>query len=143
MRSSPLLKSALIALAALLTFALPVTAASEDPDKKKSAPSGTAARKTVSQGQNGLVTLSGKVVTPDGKFIRNAAVIIMDAGTGATQGTVSGSMGFYQVTNIVPGHTYILMVFHPRYLFASPTQFIDINEDTPNVILVGEIEPML
>ncbi|HSI88266.1 MAG TPA: carboxypeptidase-like regulatory domain-containing protein [Pyrinomonadaceae bacterium] len=120
----------------------PAAIAAEDPDKKKPEPR-RMVRTIVPQGQNGLVTLSGRVVTPGGKFIRNAAVILMDAGTGSTQGVVSGSMGYYQITNIVPGHTYILMVFHNRYLFASPTQFIDINEDIPNVILIGEIEPNL
>src|SRR5690606_34975757 len=141
MRSSPFFLTVFFAVTAFLTFAMPEAAASEDPNKKKAESKRTSGRKIVPQGQNGLVTLSGRVLTPGGIFIRNAAVIVMDAGTGATQGTVSGSMGYYQITNIVPGHTYVLMVFHSRYLFASPTQFIDINEDIPNVILIGEIEP--
>lgn len=57
---------------------------------------------------------------------------------GATQVTVSGGLGFYAITGIVPGRTYVLGVFHKRYIFASPTQTLEINSDQNNVILLGE-----
>lgn len=83
------------------------------------------------------VSLSGRVVTPTGKFIRNATLVLIDL-DGPTQVAVSGSMGNYAFSGIIPGRTYVLGVFHPRYLFASPTQTIEINSDQTGVILIGE-----
>lgn len=86
---------------------------------------------------NTTVSLSGRVLTPGGRSIRNATIILMDL-DGPTQIAVSGSVGYYSFTGIVPGRTYVLGVFHPRYLFASPTQTIEINADQTGVILIGE-----
>lgn len=86
---------------------------------------------------NSTVSLSGRVLTPGGRSIRNATIILMDI-DGPTQVAVSGSLGYYSFTGIIPGRTYVLGVFHPRYLFASPTQTIEINADQTGVILIGE-----
>jgi hypothetical protein len=143
MRISPFYTLAIIAFAAFSSLAMPESvSAAQDPEKKPEARK-TARKSTIPQGQNGLVRLSGRAVTPGGQFIRNAAVMLMDADTGAIRGTVSGSLGYYQISGIVPGRMYILMVAHARYLFASPTQFIEINGDIQNVILIGELEPIL
>ena len=146
MRSSPFRIAIIAAVAAVFISALPVSAAvPQDPDKnkKKAAPTARTRVTKTTFGENGLATLSGRAITPGGKFIRNAAIILMEMESSSTQATVTGSMGFYQIRNIVPGKTYILMVFHSRYLFASPTQFIEINKDIPDVILIGEMEPIL
>lgn len=145
MRSSPFRSAIVAAIAAIFISAMPVSASDpQDPDKEKKKAAATRGRVTrTTLGENGLATLSGRAVTPGGKFIRNAAIILMEMESGSTQATVSGSMGFYSIPNIVPGKTYILMVFHARYLFASPTQFIEINKDIPNMILIGETEPIL
>lgn len=146
MRSSPFISAIFAAIAAIFISTLPVSASGpHDPDKekKKAAPTvrGRVTRTTL--GENGMATLSGRAVTPGGKFIRNAAIILMEMETGSTQATVTGSLGFYQLRNIIPGNTYILMVFHSRYLFASPTQVIEINKDIPDMVLIGEMEPIL
>jgi hypothetical protein len=83
------------------------------------------------------VSLSGRVVTPTGRPIKNAKIILMDL-DGPTQVTVSGDLGFYSISGIVAGRTYVLGVFHKRYIFASPTQTLEINTDQNNVILLGE-----
>lgn len=83
------------------------------------------------------VSLSGRVVTPTGRPIKNAKIILMDL-DGPTQVTVSGDLGYYSISGIVAGRTYVLGVFHKRYIFASPTQTLEINTDQNNVILLGE-----
>jgi hypothetical protein len=83
------------------------------------------------------VRLSGRVVTPAGRPISNAKIILMDI-DGPTQVTVSGGLGYYSISGIVPGRTYVLGVFHKRYIFASPTQTFEINTDQNNIILLGE-----
>ena len=94
-------------------------------------------KQTAAKGGQTTVSLSGRVITPAGRPIGNARIILMDL-DGATRVVRSGHLGYYSISGIIPNRTYILGVFHPRYIFASPTQTIDIDSDRTDIILLGE-----
>ena len=127
---SILVPCAAFALAFILTYDISAQAA------KTTRPAAGATRTLKATGTPPLVSVTGRVETFSGKPIRNAAIMLMNIKGGAIF-TASGSMGYYGFYGVVPGQTYILGVFHGRFLFASPTQVIDVNADQ-SIILVGE-----
>ena len=88
-------------------------------------------------GATTTVSVSGRVVTADGRGIRNVSVTITSPG-GQTQTTVSGESGYYQFTNIPAGETYTLSVSAKRYTFAEPSQVREILDLTQNIDFVGQ-----
>ena len=63
------------------------------------------------------VDISGRVLTPDGRGIRNAAVIITDsAGTQRTART--SSFGVYSFQDVAAGATYTIAAVSKQYRFA-------------------------
>jgi hypothetical protein len=85
------------------------------------------------------VTVSGRVKTPEGKPIKGASVMLKDADTNAVVGrTFSNSFGYYKLDQIETGHMYVLTVTHRRFLFALPSQLLEINEERPGTDFTGE-----
>lgn len=79
-------------------------------------------------------SVSGRVTTPHGQGLRNAAVTI--TGSDGTTRTVStSSFGIYRFENIANGPTYTLTVASKRYRF-SP-RVVQVSGDLTNVDLVG------
>ena len=64
------------------------------------------------------VEVSGRVTTPDGRGLRNAAVSLTDA-SGVVRSVTTGSFGYYRFDNVEAGRTYIVTVNSRRYRFAS------------------------
>jgi hypothetical protein len=85
------------------------------------------------------VTVSGRVKTPEGKPIKGANVVLKDADTNeVVRSTFSNSFGYYKLDQIATGHSYVLIVTHRRYLFALPSQVLEINEERPGTDFTGE-----
>lgn len=85
------------------------------------------------------VTVSGRVKTPEGKPIKGANVVLKDADTNAVvRSTFSNSFGYYKLEQIETGHMYVLIVTHRRFLFALPSQVLEINEERPGTDFTGE-----
>ncbi|MEQ1605588.1 MAG: cytochrome c peroxidase [Pyrinomonadaceae bacterium] len=63
------------------------------------------------------ITISGRVLTPDGAGLRNATVTLTDSGGFARRVTTS-SFGVYTFDNIPAGASYIASVASKRYRFA-------------------------
>ena len=79
-------------------------------------------------------TVSGRVVSPDGRGVRNAMVSITDAG-GATRTVVTSSLGYYSFDSVAAGEGYVLAVSSRQYRFASRT--IRVTGDLADIDLVG------
>ncbi|MFT3743311.1 MAG: carboxypeptidase regulatory-like domain-containing protein [Pyrinomonadaceae bacterium] len=62
------------------------------------------------------VDISGRVVTPDGRGIRNASVFITDAAGVRRQATTS-SFGIYRFGDVESGKTYTISVASKQYRF--------------------------
>jgi len=73
-----------------------------------------------------FATVSGKVLTPDNRGLRNAAVSII--GPDLVKRTVTtNSFGSFSFDNVVPGHMYTISVNSKLYRFASQNVQIDGN----------------
>ena len=66
---------------------------------------------------NGLVSVSGRVFTSDGRGLRNATVSIADS-NGNRRIVTTSSFGFYQFDNVLSDQTYTFNVFSRLFRFA-------------------------
>lgn len=64
------------------------------------------------------VEVSGRVLTPEGRGLRNAQVTITDV-NGAIRTATTGSFGFYRFEEVEAGSTVVIGVMSRRYRFAS------------------------
>jgi hypothetical protein len=62
------------------------------------------------------VEVSGRVVTPEGRGIRNARVILTDS-TGAQRVVTTSSFGIYRFSDVESGGTYVFSVASKQYRF--------------------------
>ena len=84
-----------------------------------------------------LVNLGGRVLTTDGRGIRNARVgLTMPDGT--TRTTVSSTFGYYSFADIPVGETYILTARSKRFTFANPTQVLMLLEDRGDIDFIAD-----
>ena len=81
-----------------------------------------------------VVQVSGRVTTPDGRGLRNAAVSITDS-LGVRRTTTTSSFGFYTFDEVRSGDTYMIGVNSRLYRFASRT--LVVNDNLTNVDFVG------
>jgi hypothetical protein len=62
------------------------------------------------------VSLSGRVLTPDGRGLRNAIVSILGS-DGVSRTVTTSSFGYYRFDEIEPGDTYVIGVTSRRYRY--------------------------
>ncbi|MFZ1699208.1 MAG: Ig-like domain repeat protein [Pyrinomonadaceae bacterium] len=83
--------------------------------------SGFAGANVTISGPNSLgVEVSGRVLTPDGRGLRNAEVLLTDANGNVRTATTS-SFGYYRFDGVAVGATYTLGVNSRRYRFGTRT----------------------
>ena len=63
------------------------------------------------------VSVSGRILTPEGRGLTNAVVKITDS-TGSVQYSRSSSLGYFHFENIAAGQTYVFQINSKRYTFA-------------------------
>lgn len=80
------------------------------------------------------VTVSGRVLTPDGAGLRNAVVTITDS-TGMTKTARTSSFGYYTFEGIEVGGTYVVSVGSKRYTFTPRT--ITVNDAVSDLDFIG------
>lgn len=64
------------------------------------------------------VDVSGRIVTADGRGLRNATVKLSDS-SGAARVVTTGSFGYYRFEDVEVGRTYVISVASRRYRFAA------------------------
>lgn len=69
------------------------------------------------------ITIAGRVVTADGRGIRNVFVNLVDS-NGQTRNAITSTFGYYRFKDIPAGETVIISVSAKRYTFSQPTQVI-------------------
>lgn len=62
------------------------------------------------------VEITGRVLTPDGRGIRNSTVILTDS-TGARRTATTSSFGYYKFEDVESGTTYVVSVASKQYRF--------------------------
>lgn len=83
------------------------------------------------------VSVGGRVMTADGRGIRNAHVTVTFP-NGETRSTLTGESGRFNFNDIEVGGTYIFAVTSKRFRFSSPTQVLTILEERSDVIFVAD-----
>jgi hypothetical protein len=91
---------------------------------------------------NGVVTLpeaaspvfeiSGRVLTPDGRGLRNALVTLTDS-SGVERNVTTSSFGYYHFDSLTGGATYMIGVESKRYSFQS--RIVQITENLTDIDL--------
>lgn len=81
-----------------------------------------------------LVSISGRVLTSDGRGLRNATVSITDS-NGTARNATTSSFGFYQFDSIETGQSYTVRVSSRLYRFAPRT--LSVAGDLTNIDFTG------
>jgi subtilisin-like proprotein convertase family protein len=84
-------------------------------------------------------SVSGRVVTPDGRGVSRVKVSILNITTNETLTTLSSSLGYFSFNDLPVGNSYVLTVENSKYLFASNTQTFTLNGDLADIEFVAEI----
>lgn len=74
------------------------------------------------------VSVGGRILTADGRGIRNTRVILTDS-SGTTRTALSSNFGFYNFENIPAGETVIITVAAKRYAFSQPQQVLNVQDN--------------
>lgn len=81
------------------------------------------------------VSLSGRVTTPSGQGLRNAAVTIAD-NEGNKRTVTTGSFGFFRFDNVEAGKPYVVSVAGKRYRFAA--RIVNVVDSLTDVNFTGQ-----
>ena len=80
------------------------------------------------------VSVSGRVLTPDGRGLRNAKVTISDS-KGVARTVTTSSFGFYKFDDVTVGESYIMAVQSKQYRFAQ--RVVQVFDTLTDVDFVG------
>ena len=81
------------------------------------------------------VSVSGRVLAPGGRGLRNATVTMTDT-NGVTRYARTSSFGYYRFDDVTVGQTYILAVRSKRYQFA--TQVLNVTDSLTDVDFIAQ-----
>lgn len=84
-----------------------------------------------------LVSVSGRILAPDGIGLRNARVVLTDSG-GNTQSALTGSFGYFRFEEVPAGETIVISVISKRFQFQPEVIFI--NENIEDLILTAVVQ---
>lgn len=82
----------------------------------------------------GVFSISGRVLSPDGRGVRNAAVTIVDRSGNARTATTS-SFGYYSFAEVAAGSSYTVSVASRQFRFASRT--VQVADNVSDLDFVG------
>ena len=82
-------------------------------------------------------SISGQVITADGRGISNAHLVLTDS-SGASRYVSTGSFGYYRFDDLPTGATYVLAVSANRYVFAQPSRIVNLSEELIDVNFISE-----
>lgn len=81
------------------------------------------------------VSISGRILTPDGGGLRNAQAFLTDF-HGNARTALSGAFGYFSFPEVEAGQTYILTVISKRYQFAP--RALTVTEEITELNLVAQ-----
>lgn len=88
------------------------------------------------------VSVSGRVITPQGRGIRNVVVTMTDS-NGNTRTATTTSFGYYRFEEVAAGETYIFAARGKRFSFGQNSQVHSIMEDTSNINFIANDQSVL
>lgn len=85
----------------------------------------------------GVATISGRAVTRSGRAINNARITVTDTATLEKRIVLTNANGYFRVSNLQVGDTFIVAVSHKFYEFAQKITAFDLNEDAEFTFVGG------
>lgn len=92
----------------------------DNPNGTRTSPDIYTARVTVAAPTAAMVSLGGRVLTSDGRGVRNASVQLTDS-TGTVRQVLTSSFGYYRFDDVSVGQTYVVAVASKRFAFTART----------------------
>lgn len=86
------------------------------------------------------VSVGGRVMTADGRGIRNV-LVTMTTASGETRTILSGASGYFRFAEVSAGETYVFSALAKRYRFTEPLLVRTILEDTEEINFVAVENP--
>lgn len=77
----------------------------------------------------GPASISGRVVTADGRGIANQVVTVMGGDLAEPRSVRTNAFGFYRFEGLPSGQTYFLSVLSGKFTFFEPTRYVDLASD--------------
>ncbi len=93
------------------------------------------AQAVVTQPTAAGVSVSGQIMTKDGRGIRNVRVMLTDS-AGVTRNVISGPFGYFQFDDVPTGQSYVLSAQAKQYRFG--TSLIHVDDNMSDIVLTGE-----
>jgi hypothetical protein len=81
------------------------------------------------------VSVSGRVVTADGRGLRNAYVILTDQ-SGVPRHAITSSFGYYRFDNVRSGETYVAEISSKRFAFTP--RVVNVTDDVTGLDFVAQ-----
>jgi hypothetical protein len=82
-------------------------------------------------------TVSGRIVTSNGKGIRGVQIYMTDYDTGSSYAAITNSFGYYSFSGLPTTHFYELSVSAKRYSFSPAIRSFTLSSDLSSVDFVG------
>ncbi len=83
-------------------------------------------------------SISGRVLTADGRGIRNARVTISGNALTEPRIATTGSFGYFSFDGLAAGETYVVTVNSQRYTFTAPSRVISLVDNVVDADFVAE-----
>lgn len=85
----------------------------------------------------GLATISGRILTADGRGIRNVS-ITMSGAVGEVRMAFSSSFGYFTFENVPVGEIYILTARAKQFQFSQSSQAVSVLEDVSDINFIAD-----
>ena len=82
------------------------------------------------------VSVSGRVMTADGRGIGNVRLTLQNSG-GNTRTAMTSSFGYYRFDDVAAGETYVLTATAKRIRFSQPSQVLNLADSAVDVNFIG------
>ncbi len=83
------------------------------------------------------VSVSGRIMTPDGGGIRNVRVTLT-APDGQIRTAQTGTFGYYRFEGVPVGETYIISIFSRRFTFSQPTRVVAVLDAVADINFIAD-----
>jgi trimeric autotransporter adhesin len=85
--------------------------------------------------------IGGRVTTASGNGIRNAAIVLSGGSLDHAIVVKTGSLGYYQFTDLPSGQSYVMTIVSKRFTFSQATQVINLIESRDDVNFTADPQP--
>lgn len=75
------------------------------------------------------VSLSGRIVAPNGRGVKNVAVLLQDVNTGEHRTALTNSFGYFSFEGLPSAHLYVLEPASKRYQFSPESQSFSLSDN--------------